>query len=231
MKTFEEQRQEYFKKLKKYIHFFQETAKEKKNEKLVETLLNPQNEKELEFGNYYIMYIEDLLNLSINASCENIIEINPEKSIYVEYLSIIINELRNNASVDAIKQINEKYMKNGSESLAKLLYEMLVLTITNPEGLVKSLYEKYGINMDDELEVMRLTNLIKKANEQLQPEIIPVTEQQMNDFISLVKYHHEFCVNGIKDSKHLELQEVLSEILPDDEPTEGFTKSRQKNNN
>ena len=228
MKQFEEQRQEYFKKLIKYIHFIQETVKEKKNEKLVETLLNPQNEKELEFGNYYIMYIEDSMNLSINASCGNVVEINPEKSIYVEYLASIINALSNNSNASEINEINEKYMKNGSKSLAKILYEMLVLIITDLEGLVKSLYEKCGINVDDELEATKLSILIKKANEQLQPQIIPVTEQQINDFISIVKYHHEFCVNGIKDSNNLEFREILSEILPEDEPTDGFTKSRHK---
>lgn len=228
MKIFEEQRQDYFKKLRKYIAFIEETAKEKKNEKLVETLLNPRNEKELEFGNYYIMYIEDSLNLSINASCKNVLEINPENSIYVEYLSSIINELRNNASVDVINKINEKYMKNGCESLAKVLYEMLVLVITNQEGLVKSLYKKCGINIDDELEAMQLSILIKKANEQLQPEIIPVTEQHINDFISLVKHHHEFCTNGIKEPNNLEFQENLSGMLPDDELNERFTRSRHK---
>ncbi len=174
------------------------------------------------------MYIEDSLKLSINASCENILEINPENSIYVEYLSSIINELRNNTSIDGINKINEKYMKNGCESLAKALYEMLVLVITNQERLVKSLYEKCGINIDDKLEAMQLSILIKKTNEQLQPEIIPVTEQHINDFISLVKHHHEFCINGIKDPNNLSFQEILSKMLPDDEPNEGFTRSRHQ---
>lgn len=227
MKSFEERRNDYYNRLRKYSKMIMELTKNKKNEKLVETLLNPQNEKELEFGNYYIMYIEDSISISVNAACDNVIEINPEDSIYVEYLSDIIKAVYNNASIEEMKEINNKYMENDWKLLTEVLYQMLVLTITNPEGLAEAIYKKCGFNFDDELEVMKFKILMNKASEQLQPSIFPVTEEKINEFISFVRHYHEFCINGIIDRNDEEVGEILSEMFPNEEPTDGYTKIRK----
>lgn len=60
MKNFEERKMEYFQRLIKYSEFILHLTKKQKNEMIVEVLLNPKNEKELEFGNYYLMFIEEI---------------------------------------------------------------------------------------------------------------------------------------------------------------------------
>lgn len=197
MKNFEERKMEYFQRLKKYSEFILNLTKEQQNEIIVEVLLNPKNEKELEFGNYYLMFIEETKQLIANLSSNNIDEINPEESVYVEYLSSIINALYNN--VDEIKKINKTYMENNGKLLAKVLYEMIVITITNPEGLSESICKRCNFDIEDEFQVMQFQILMNKANKQLKPQMIPENEEDINKFISFVNHYQKCCVEGIKD--------------------------------
>lgn len=209
MKNFEERKMEYFQKLKKYSEFILDLTKEQTNEMIVEVLLNPKNEKELEFGNYYLMFIEETKQLIANLSNNNIDEIIPEESVYVEYLSGIINALYNN--VDEIKKINETYMENNGELLAKVLYEMIVITITNPEGLCESICKRCNFDIEDEFQVMQFQFLMNKANKQLKPQMIPENEEEINKFIAFVNHYQKCCIGGIKDYLISERSENVGE--------------------
>ena len=206
MENFNEKRKHYFNKLKRYTEYVKKLASQKKNEKIVEILLNPQNEKELEFCNHYIMYIDDTIKLTINASCNNIIDINPEESIYIDFLTDLINTIQNFDSIEEAKKIYSKYEKN-YEQIAQICYQMIVITITNSDKLVEELFEKCNIDFTDELEVMKLEILIKKFSEQVEPEILPTSEEAINDFILFVKHYHKLYINGIKDNNNLEIIE------------------------
>lgn len=229
MKSFGERRKDYFQRLRKYSEAIMKLSTDKKNEKLVEVLLMPKTEKELEFCNYYIMYIEDTIKISIHALHDNIEEVNPDNNEYMNYLVSLINAVQNNASVDDIKKLLEPYMKNNKKLFAKVIYQMLVLTYSNPEGLTESLYKKCNIDFNDEFQAMQLTVLMNRASAKLQPEIISVTEEELDDFILFTKHFHNFCIKGIKEHFNEEVKEILEEY-EDEEPTEGFTRTRNINN-
>ena len=225
MKSFEERRTDYLQKLRKYSEVIMKLSQEKKNEKLTEVLLMPRNEKELEFCNYYIMFIEDTIKISIHASCDNIEEINPDNNAYVNYLVSFINKVQNNASIEEMEEFVEPYMKDNKKLFAKVLYQMFALTYSNPEGLATSLTNKCNIDFNDELEVTKLTVIINQASSKLQPEIISVNEEALDDFIEFTKHFHNFYMKGIKDHFNENVKEMIEELITD-EPTNGFTRTR-----
>lgn len=224
MKSFEERRTDYLQKLRKYSEVIMKLSQEKKNEKLTEVLLMPRNEKELEFCNYYIMFIEDTIKISIHASCNNIEEINPDNNAYVNYLVSFINKVQNNASIEEMEEFVEPYMKDNKKLFAKVLYQMFALTYSNPEGLATSLTNKCNIDFNDELEVMKLTVIINQASSKLQPEIISVNEEALDDFISFTKHFHNYYIKCIKDHFNEEVQEMIEELI--NEQNNGYTKKR-----
>ena len=186
MKSFEERRTNYFQKLRKFSEVTMKLSQEKKNEKLVEVLLMPKTEKELEFCNYYIMFIEDTIKISVNAACDNIEEINPDNNAYINYLVSFINAAQNNASIEEIKKLVEPYMQDNKKIFAEVIYQMLILTYSNPEGLAESLSKKCNVDFNDEFQVMRLTILMNQASSKLQPEIISVADEELDDFIIIM---------------------------------------------
>lgn len=226
MKNFEERRKDYFQRLRKYSETIVKLSKDKKNEKLVEVLLIPRTEKELEFANAYILYIEDAIQICIHTACENVEKIDPDNNLFMDYLVSFINAVCNNTSADEMQKIVEPYMENNKKLIAEVIYQMLVLTYSNPEGLTESLYKKCNIDFDDELQVMQLTVLMNKASAQLHPELVLVTDEALDDFILYTKHFHNVCMKGIKDPFNKEVEEILAELDDKTENDQGFTRSR-----
>lgn len=225
MKSFEERRTDYFQKLRKFSEVTMKLSQEKKNEKLIGLLLMPRNEKELAFCNYYIMFIEDTIKISVHASYNNLEEINPDNNAYINYLVNFINTVQNNDSIEEIKKFIEPYMQNNKKMFAEILYQMFALTYSNPEGIAESLSKKCNIDFNDEFQVMRLTILMNQASSKLQPEIISVTDEELEDFIEFTKHFHNYYMKGIKDHFNEDVKEMIGELITE-ESTNGYTRKR-----
>ena len=65
----------------------------------------------------------------------------------------------------------------------------------------------------------------QQASAKLQPEIISVSEEELDDFIEFTKHFHNFYVKGIKDHFNENVKEMIEELITD-EPTNGFTRTR-----
>lgn len=226
MKSFEERRKEYFQRLRKYSEYIIQSSKDKKNEKLIELLLMPRTEKELEFCNHYIMFLEDTIKISIHAAQGNVEKINLDNNDFIDYVAKFVNAAYNNADEDELKKLIEPYMANNKKFFAKVIYQMLVLTQSTPEYLAESLCKKCNIDLDDEFQVMQLTVLMNKASAKLQPEIISLNEEELEEFILFTKHFHNFCIKGIIDHSNEEVNEILEELYDEEEPNEGFSRTR-----
>ena len=102
-------------------------------------------------------------------------------------------------------------MENNGELLAKVLYEMIVITITNPEGLSESICKRCNFDIEDEFQVTQFQILMNKANKQLKPQMIPENEEEINKFISFVNHYQKCCIGSIKDCLISERCENLGE--------------------
>lgn len=230
MKNFEERKKEYFGRLRKYIKNLNELSKYEQNKKMLELLLNPQNEKELEIGNLYIRFIEDLFCISTHAICDNIEEIDPENSALTEYLSKYITAVSRNDSAEELKKMSEPYKADGGKLFAEVLYQMSALMLNNNEGVVQSVCARCNIDISDELELKRFNVLLEMAAEKINAEPAFNTEN-FDEFISLVNHYHTFCINGIKDHNNSKVKEVLAQLQEDstDSPKISEGKSRKRN--
>ena len=212
MKSFEERRKEYFKNILKYSKMINDLIETEGNERTVEILLYPKNELELEFANAYIMYIEDTINLNANALYSNVELINLEESVYINYISSIINAVSNNINIDEINKINEKTIENNCELLAKICYEMIVIIITNPEQLSECLYKKCGFNIDNQEQVIEFEKIMNDVNKQLKPQLTPKSKEDSKKFIAFVKSYHNYCTQGIINKENQEIEELITEF-------------------
>lgn len=226
MKNFEEQRNEYYLKLRKHTEYVKKMAEDEKNKDLVRMLLIPENENELKLGNAYVMFMEDTLQIAYNAAQGNINEIDVENCIVVEYLAAIVKLVYADTNEEELKKVNELY----NENLAKILYETVVLAIANPEEYMKALCNKCNVDIEDELALMRFQILLEKVSSKIKAPIPDnvYSEQNIDAFVAFTNQYHEICVNGIKEYSNSEFNEIL-EILNDqnafdNEPNKPFNK-------
>ena len=198
---FKEKKTEYLRNLKNYSEFISFLTKDPKDEMIIEVLIDPKTEKQLEFGIYYLMFIEETKGLIVNLSLNNIEKINLEESTYVAFLSNIINSLNNtkDTPTEEIKKIYETYMENNCELLAKIIYEIIVIVNTNLEELCKCICKRCNFDMEDEIQGIQFQILMNKVNKELKPLMMPENDEEINKFIAFVNHYHKYCISGVKN--------------------------------
>lgn len=206
MKSFEEERQEYFKKLGECLEFIINTPK---NKKLLKILQNPKNEEELNYANKCLRYFQDCRNLKQYCIEENIKEIDFRKFLIVDIFLYLIKCMNNNEGNTSIE--NEKILKVIRENTylqAEIVYEIFVLSATQLETLEEIIKDKCNIDTNSiQYRLISLSILIDWTEkfEELIDERYIINKKNMDKF-------HELCVNGINknsDSKHDELLDTL----------------------
>lgn len=204
----------------------------KKNKKTVQILLMPTTPKELAYANTYLTFIEDSIKVYINAFYENMEDINLEDSIAVEFLTKSIQAINNNNSIEEMKELLKEYTYKDGKTLARLVYEMQVITHSNPEGFSNYISKKCGIDITDELELMKFSAASGRIKELLSLERLAEGEtENLDSFIYFANYYHDFYINGIKDKQNREVQEILTELLGEMpeflQPSEGISRTRK----
>lgn len=207
MENFEEKRQEYFKRLKEHEELVVELSENEENKKGLEILLLPKNEEELNLANAYLMFIQDFKNIL----CGNVEEIDFNNCILMDYMSIMVKLGYNNSSEEEL----EKVLKNNwdIDSVAQISYELIVLAINGPENYADIIKERCNIDINNELDSLRLSLLISKANEKIQeyrPDLQPINEKSMDIFINFADKFHELCENSIKKNSNSEVSDMNS---------------------
>lgn len=216
MKSFAEQKIEYFNKLKKYGKIVEELSQKETNKELINILLLPKDEKELEFANHYIMWLDDSLQIVLNALCGNLAKIDLNDSVFVDFMINNINTLQSNNSIEEMKQINKKYAGNGPEFDAKLIYEMLVVLTSDLEEFAKVLYDKCGFDLDNDVQLMQLNLLSSQLKENINP--YKYDKESMERFIFFTDCFHDFYMKGLIDPSNLEADELLDSYLEEEDP-------------
>lgn len=200
--SFKEQKEIYLHRLQNYGGFLQSIAKQKNGMKILEILLDPKTEKEIEYANSYLSYLDMTIEL-ISKVEESHEGIDWDNSIFINYLTDYINAVTNHASKEELKKITEKYDFNDYKNLCDIFYETFCIASDGYEKIVPILIDKCGIDITDSLETMRLMIMMSKAQEELNVNDIlsSTSEEDMDKFIGFTDYFRSYVSDRTKQKK------------------------------
>ena len=136
--NFSERKENYLERLSYRHEIIKKQLKSPYKKDMVEVLLEPLSEKELDFGIAFLGFYDDKKRI-IEAVQEGIIKpINPEESVAVNYLTEIIDVLIND------KEMEDKllFLKDPSKT-AEVLYELSILECQK-DDLINTIITKLG---------------------------------------------------------------------------------------
>lgn len=230
------QQQIYELRLKRHKETIIELSKDESNKRVVEILLCPTTEEELQFANAYLDFIEDAIRINVNAAYDNIYGIDLEYSLAAEYYEKYISAICANKNAEEIKEILAPYKSKDGTILARILYELQVITLTDEEEFINYLSEKCNVDLEDEMiatHILTSSELIKESLS-LERTKDGLTED-FTSFILFAKYYHSLYINGLKDRQNQDVMEMLFILLGDmpesEEITEGRSRKRNIQNN
>ena len=219
MESYEERLKNYFERLSNNTEILIALAN-KNNQKTVEILLLPKNEKELELADATLTFIEDTIGIVENAMEGNLKSIDPETSVMVNLYADIIKSLKENGKVD--EEVMKKYISKDSSinEVALFVYESLVAFTVNPERTLECIINKSGFEgVDDELAVLQFKLLLAKAaamanelkenstNSIKSANLYDMTDEKaVNDMIEFSREFHKLYVNGLEENHSLKLE-------------------------
>lgn len=174
---FENQKEEYFNKLRDDIYLLDNYPILKNKEQILEVLLNPMNEKELEYAKKYIRNIDDINNIRYNE----VKDLDFDNSILLDY---IVN--RYNSYIQGKDFEKEKY--ESIEKLAQLSYELYYIAFMGQYELKEGFIKITNVDLDDKIESMRFDMIIDEIDI---PKIIDKQPGKI-DFDRNIEFYNEF---------------------------------------
>lgn len=202
MRNFEEKKQEYFKRLEKCEELVLRVSINKKNKQIVEILLNPKKEKELNFANKYLMFMQDYMKLTENSMNENIEEIDFNNCVFTNYLSSLINNNTSENELETFK-ISWKDINLSTE----ISYQAIVVANSPSETIDEIIMNKCNIDINNKINLIKFSILVNSILETCVPSNI-TDENDMEMFINYADKFHKLCVKGIK-SKYDDLLNII----------------------
>ena len=232
MNSFEEQLNIYSLRLNNHPQTIVALSKDESNKRVVEILLCPLTEEELQFANAYLDFLEDAIRINVNAAYDNIYGIDLEYSLAAEYYEKYISAICANKNAKEIKEILAPYKSKDGTCLARILYELQVITLTDEEEFINYLSEKCNVDLEDEKiasHIVASSELIKESLS-LEKAKDGLTED-FTSFILFAKYYHSLYINGLKNRQNENVQEMLFVLLGDMPESEEITDGRSRNRN
>ena len=200
MESFVKRKEEYIKRSEKYQEIILDLMRDNKNRLIVSILLNPRNEKELEYANCYFNLRDAMLELVSNARLNNVDMIALEESIYVDSLSSMLVDSKAIDSEYVMSFNDNNYMGRDFELEARMIYEMLVILATNVKGLMVYLSNKGLINIDDMNSVERLKVIFNAPYDEI-GSFDSASDKEIDDFILFAEYFQKLCSGSINKSR------------------------------
>lgn len=232
MKNFNERLNEYNLRLKKHQETIIALSKDDSNKRVVEILLNPLNEEELQFANAYLDFLEDAIRISINAAYDNICGIDLEYSLAVEYFEKYISAICDNKNAEEIKEILAPYKTYDGTRLARILYELQVIAFTDAEEFVNYLSDKCNVDLEDESVIKLIATSSELIKESLSLERAKYGKpEDFRSFILFARYYHILYIDGLKNKQHPDVMEMLFVLLGDLPESEEIKEGRSRSRN
>ena len=144
MGDFETRKKNYEKMLTENSELVLNICSNTKDSKLLEIILDPKNEQDLDYAESAVMIFIDLMRLIQGVVDEQVKEIDVEDSISLKLYIDIINAQKNNDQ-EKIEEIKEHLKCNMDiKETAILTYEMMTVLAQNPEESMEYIIDNCG---------------------------------------------------------------------------------------
>ena len=165
MTDFEKRREEYFDMIRANPQLLVKLyeKEENKNAKMLEIMIAPKTERELDLALAVWIFMDDLYNIAYDIRNNRLKKIDPEESIAVNYLIQLVNAFKNNdeEKVNEIKSYLSKEMD--SKEAAKIIYDFMVGFGSNPNSIFDYIMNKCEVDINDELSVLQFQMYLGKT--------------------------------------------------------------------
>jgi len=205
VESFEQRRNEYFDKLKSNLEVVEKLTEDENsnNKKIVEILLMPTTEKELEFANLCFDFILNVISLVECMDSQEEKDVDLSNSMTIKLFIDVINALKN----ENISKIED--YKSGIDGIenpevgAQLYYDSLVIhTSKYYNDAMDKIITETGFDPNDKLSLLQFEIYLNKACEitkQNENKNFDIENQtQFEYFIGFFKKFHELCSLGEK---------------------------------
>ena len=205
--TFEERREEYYNLLRSNTELLYKIIKDnKKNEKGLEILLTPKNDRELEVAKCIFKFFDSAINLFNDINYDRVNNIDIENNESLGLLIRVINTLKEE-NEEKIKEI-DKYLNETLNPLfaAKLMYDLIIAFSMDIEESYELLMKRTGFNPDDELDNARFQVYLNIANAMVNTKKVDikldestVNSKEVSDTMIMINEFNRLCEDGLKD--------------------------------
>jgi len=193
---FEQNKNQYLTHLQNRTELMKDLSKINQNSRLIQILLNPQDNAELDFGIAFLSFIDDNRQIEENINQGNIKEINTEESIGIDCAAKIIKVLYDEEEIQ-----DELDFFSKPTVFAKVLYELSVLSTIDHNQLIETIMIKNGNDPDDIDQCLLVSGIYKSLLETMVEFLCPNTEDSntfINRFITITEAFHDEYWNGRK---------------------------------
>ena len=221
MENFSKRKKAYLKRLTQYADIIMKLLCNNETIREAAVLMEPRTPLELDFAISTLDYVDDMDKLLNHITLGHIEDINPEESLFVDYIAKLLSMIDNTIDVEYIEKEMDKFRKDliqdEEEFLANLKYEFTVFSFTDPKEILAAIAKKSGANINDQYTILKLNF----AYDMLQKDIIKETGEK--DYAKIIKFNkkfHERCEKGLNKYTSNVIDELIEEILgPDNSDT------------
>ena len=164
MQSFNERKEEYFKRLRCDIDLLnaivEGTSKNDEGKKAIEIILNPQNERDLDFAESVFSFFEEFTSFIESVLNHEVEGVSLEENEGIKLLIKLINALKQNTESEA-KEIYENISIN---EFANIIAETFIAFVYNSEDAIDYLASKTDFDLDDNLQMLQFQLYLDKAN-------------------------------------------------------------------
>ena len=205
MGDFETRKKNYEKMLTENSELVLNICSNTKDSKLLEIILDPKNEQDLDYAESAVMIFIDLMRLIQGVVDEQVKEIDVEDSISLKLYIDIINAQKNNDQ-EKIEEIKEHLKCNMDiKETAILTYEMMTVLAQNPEESMEYIIDNCGFDVDNSLDLARFQLHMTKAGETINSclngfdakSFNPNDESQVKALVEYANAFHALVEDGL----------------------------------
>ena len=211
MKNFEDRKKDYLKKINENSEIVESIVNNpSSNQRMIEIILNPQTEKELEIADSVITYFSDLFNIAYRKIKSG--NVNFEDNSYITIVSNLIIAIKNK-NEEKVKEIND-YLDGLTDPAlaARFIFDFYSGFCGDPEGCYEYVAQKAGFDISDfrqrELynlywnKIQEVTKKERKENIDFSSDDLEKNEQ-VDATIRVMKEFHRLYENEINKGNSL----------------------------
>lgn len=152
-------------------------------------ILDPKSSLEKRYGEAFLNYAEDYLELDMALEYDEVYGIDLETSLFIEYVINTVNTYNYTGSREELKKVIESYSDPGV--LAEMEYEQKIIFENFGESAMEIIFFYCGYDPKNEEDIKSFNEVYMLVHEVANEDNTEVTKKDMVNFIEKAKVFHQ----------------------------------------